>query len=370
MPQPPLEPSEVVIKSIDGSSLAVQIYEPRESSNEAIDSYRIDYNSLELSNEKQRISIQCAAKPEIQTVTTSAANINENQYLILDSAYSSDSIQSEVQQVACYANGGSFGLTFDGKTAFIDYDSDESIIKEAIESLANVNSVTVNFDGGATSACCPFDFDSCGSFYVTFLSVVDMAGDLPLMSAETNSLEGARRVNITTTVDGDAPLGGNFRLSFRGSITDLIDASLSPNDLASAVEEALVSLETIQRDGVSVSVFNLLSGGAEKILSIEFVGNGVGGDVEEIVVIEEHKKVRGTLADVYIISDGESYASRNGDLVTSSVGNILSGSFRIKLRGHVTEKIPFNASAERMKSILESLVNVGKVDVQVSVPTK
>jgi len=56
-----------------------------------------------------------------------------------------------------------------------------------------------------------------------------MAGELPLMSAETNSLEGARQVDSTTTIDGDAPLGANFRLSFQGSITDLIDTSLSPN---------------------------------------------------------------------------------------------------------------------------------------------
>ena len=72
--------------------------------------------------------------------------------------HSSNIIQFDVQ-VACYANGGSFGLTFDWKTTFIDYDSDKSTIKEAIEFLANVNSVTVNFDGGVTSAYYPFDFD-------------------------------------------------------------------------------------------------------------------------------------------------------------------------------------------------------------------
>ena len=369
MPQSPSEPSEVLIKAVDGSSLAVKIYEPRESSSNLIDSYRIDYNIHELMNEQQRISIQCAAKPGIQTVTTSAANINEKQYLILDSGYLNNGIQFEVQQVNCYANGGSFGLTFDGKTAFVDYDSNESLIKEAIESLPNVNSVTVNFDGDATAACCPFDVDSCGGFEVTFLSVADKAGDLPLMTSETNNLEGARWVDITSIINGDAPIGGNFRLSFRGSATDPIDASLPSNDLAASVENALESLDTIEKGGVKVSTFDLLSGGAEKFFSIEFQGHGVGGDVEEIVVLEEHKKVYGTLADAFVVSDGEFYTSRNGDVVTSSIGNVLSGSFRLKLRGHITQKIPFNASAERLKSILESLVNVGNVDVQVSIPT-
>ena len=62
-----------------------------------------------------------------------------------------------------------------------------------------------------------------------------------------------------------------------------------------------------------------------------------------------------------MLSDGESYAARNGvESVTSLVGNELSGHFRIRLRGHTTGRIPFNSPVDEMKARLEELPDIGQ----------
>ena len=88
-----------------------------------------------------------------------------------------------------------------------------------------------------------------------------------------------------------------------------------------------------------------------------------------ILIVPEHLLVRGSSADAFVLSDGESYAARNGvESVTALVGNELSGHFRLRLRGHTSGRIPFNSSENEMKARLEELPNVGTVDVQRSGP--
>ena len=57
-------------------------------------------------------------------------------------------------------------------------------------------------------------------------------------------------------------------------------------------------------------------------------------------------------------------------IFTSNIGNSLLGTFQLKLRGHTSSSIPFNASADQMKSSLEALPNIVLVHVQRSAPTK
>eukprot|EP00970_Alexandrium_tamarense_P002964 scaffold427_cov103-Alexandrium_tamarense.AAC.19 len=234
-----------------------------------------------------------------------------------------------------------------------------------------VDKVSIMFNNGMTTACAPFDGSSAGDFSVTFQSLSTIAGDVPLMIAETSSLDGARRVDIASVVDGDAPLSGSLKISFRGAVSEAIDVSLDKSILAKAIEDALEALDTIQQDGVVVSEVDLDNGGYEKIFCIEFQGDGVGGNVEPIAIVPEHLLVLGSSADAFVLSDGESYAARNGlDSVSSQVGNELSGRFRLRLRGHTTGLIPFNSSVDEVKARLEELPNIGTVDVQVSGPSK
>ena len=110
LPQPPGAPSEVQISVKNGSSLAVEIHYPQ-SAEHAV-SYRVDYSTRPFANERQMITLTCVPNAEIQTVTTSAADFNEIQYIIMDSAYRNYGVVPEEQRVQCDASGGNFGLTF------------------------------------------------------------------------------------------------------------------------------------------------------------------------------------------------------------------------------------------------------------------
>lgn len=54
---------------------------------------------------------------------------------------------------------------------------------------------------------------------------------------------------------------------------------------------------------------SLDNGGFEKIFRIEFLGDGVGGNVEPIHVVSEYLLITGSSADAFVLSDGESYAA-------------------------------------------------------------
>ena len=370
-PQPPAPPLQVHLESKDGSNLAVTIDAPFHDGGDDITSYRVDYSTQPFVQERQRISLTCSPRSEVQTVTTSATDIDEVQYLVIDSSYSGNGEILEVQRVMCDATGGTFGLSLGDETVYIAHDADDNDIKEAIESMTMIDQIQIDFDGDTTTACAPFDGSTAGSFAVTFQSLFGMAGDLPLMVAEMSGLEGARHVEVSTVIDGDASLGGSLKLSFSGAVSEAIDVSLDNPGLAVEIESALEALDTIQQDGVTVSAVDLVNGGYEKIFRIEFTGHGVGGNIDSLVVVPEYHLVTGSSATAFILSDGESYAARNSiDAVTSQVGNELSGQIRLQLRGHTTGRIPFNSSVDEMKARLEELPNIGTVDVQKSGPSK
>jgi hypothetical protein len=350
-PQPPADPLQMQLQSVDGSTLGVTIHAPFHDGDEDISTYRVDYSTQPFSHEKQRISLTCNPQPEIQSITTVASDINEVQYLVIDSSYKGNGEVLEVQQVLCDATRGTFGLTLGEETAYISYDDDATAIKEAIESLSSIDRVSVNINNGGSSACKGYDGANAGDFSITFQSMLGISGDLPLMSAETSGLDGARRVDVRSVMDGDAALSGSLKLSFRGATTETIDVSVDLIDLADHIESALEALDTIQQNGVEVSAVSLGSGSFEKIFRIEFQGEGVGGNVEPLAVVPEYLLISGSSADAFILSDGESYAARNGiDSVVSVVGNELSGHFRLKLRGHTTNHITFNSSVDQMKA--------------------
>ncbi|CAM9170882.1 unnamed protein product, partial [Discosporangium mesarthrocarpum] len=71
----------------------------------------------------------------------------------------------------------------------------------------------------------------------------------------------------------------------------------------------------------------------------------------------------GNGADVVIYTDSEETSFQRRSVNPSVVGNQLSGTFTLKLRGWETEAIDFNAADTEMKAALETLPNVGTVDV-------
>ena len=82
------------------------------------------------------------------------------------------------------------------------------------------------------------------------------------------------------------------------SLRQVYDAS------ASAVEAALIALDTIQEGGVEVDdVSSTMSGGYatyESLWAVTFVGSGVGGDVESLVVRADDDLLSGSGAHVRV----------------------------------------------------------------------
>ena len=89
---------------------------------------------------------------------------------------------------------------------------------------------------------------------------------------------------------------------------------------------------------------------------IDFIGDGVGGDVVPINLNEKTNKINGSSVDVFIFSDGNNYTARNGeDAMQTNVGNVLYGFFCLKLRIHRTEKIPYNDAVSQNSSPFQIL---------------
>ena len=367
MPQPPSPPDNVALEIINGSSVEVTLEAPKRTGGGTISTYKVAYAKEPFVLEHQKLSLSCDPSPEIQRVTTSAADLNEIQYIIIDSNYQGNGIIDEIQEVVCDATGGEFGLEFMGETSYIAFDADEEEIRLALESLMVIDTISVALEDDTSSAC----VSGGGRFTITFQSLNGVGGDLPPMRAITNQLEGARRVDIAVLVEGDAPPMGSFTLYFRGSTSNPINVSQSQSALKENVEDELLALDTIGSSSVVVNYVSLPNGGPEIMFAVEFTGAGVGGDVPSMEIIANDQHVYGTSAGVFVISDGQEIVARNGiDSVTGQVGNALTGSFQLRLRGHMSDPIPFDASSDRMKAMLEVMPNVGTVDVSRSPPTK
>jgi hypothetical protein len=175
---------------------------------------------------KSSICCSIQAQPEIQSITTIAADVNEVQYPVLDSSYQGNiSAASFVRR-----HGWHIRLVLDGETVYISHDYDANQIKEAIELLSLVDQVSISINNGGSTACAQHDGVNAGDISITFLSLFGIAGNLPLTNVETSGLDGAMWVEVHTVTDGDSALNGSLKLSFRGATTEFIDVSADVNN--------------------------------------------------------------------------------------------------------------------------------------------
>ncbi|GMI21833.1 hypothetical protein TeGR_g8996, partial [Tetraparma gracilis] len=321
------------------------------------------YATAALVDEEQAITLTCTADAEVQTVTTvSDAAPNEVQYIHVESTYGGAQVD-DVQTVECDATGGYFGLTFEGETASIAWDATQAEIQTALESLnAITSSVVVGAPTGG-QACLPHDGTNAGSFTVTFGtgSVVGYEGEMPVLVPVSNNLEGQRIVLVAHTTPGDAEIAGSFVLSFRGAQTSAITLSGTAATDATAIQTALRNLDTLSSTAVAVADATP-AGYVGLVFSATFGGGsaGVGGNVEAIT--SPSTSFTGNGAAVSIISDGAA-STISGTPFTSVQGSHVTGSFQLTLRGHTTEPIDASASETEMTERLQSLDNVGTVNV-------
>ena len=209
-----------------------------------------------------------------------------------------------------------------------------------------------------------------GYVSITFDSVVNYGGNLPLMTGTTSSLQGLRYISIVQSTAGNAPIGGTFRLSFRGAVTEDISADHTSGSIASAISTALGQLSTITSGGVTVSSLDITADSNFAYLyKVAFTDADLGGDVEAIQVVDSYNLLTGKDVAIYVYTDGteattfsDTYTAFSGGYV-SQRGNEIGGSFSLTYRGHTTEAIDFNAADTVVKARLEALDNIGTVTV-------
>ncbi|CAM9800578.1 unnamed protein product [Ectocarpus sp. 6 AP-2014] len=362
LPQPSQPPSNITLEAVDGGTLRVDFSPPSSTGGEEVDSYRVEYSTSPFFEEAQALTISCESEPEVQVVTTNATAVPEVQllHLKMDDNFTADypgTTVFEVQAISCDASAGTFTLTFDGaETDSINFDADEAGVISALEEISTISEVNVTFKDGVSQACQAYP--SSLGFNVTFLEAVNYRGDVPLMTSNIDNLEGARRADVTEVSKGYASMGGTFKLTFNGHTTD----SISYNAGAADIQAELEALDPIGYLGVNVTSAGL-SAQYEKMWRVSFVGSTVEGDVEAMQALDYNTALTGNGAAVAIYADGEETSSDRRGADPSVVGNQLSGTFTLTLRGWETESIDFNAADTEMEVALEALPNVGSVSV-------
>ncbi|GLE03445.1 hypothetical protein PINS_up012347 [Pythium insidiosum] len=257
---------------------------------------------------------------------------------------------------------GFFTLSFRGETTARIAASETSVtaIKTALEELASINTVSVAFFGGRTTACAPCDVTAgCSSgLAITFVSVVGLAGDVPLLTADTNALDGARRVDIVEQTQGQAPVAGSFRLSYlRGRDADTVP--LQFDTTAATMQAALSALDAavtvvVTSDQASLSATDVAAG--MRLWRVTFQNAGV---VPALQLRPANNLLVGNGAGIRVFTNGATY----GNAAPSVAGNAVRGAFSLRLGGYATAPIAFDASDTTVKRTLEALPNVGTVTV-------
>ena len=367
-PQRPGRPTDTTLEVIDGTSMLVGFNPPALDGGDDVTFYRVEYGSNAFVQEIQEVSILSEVVNEVQVVSSYTDDYPEVQILHISTDYAGVDFVEE-QTVVCDATGGSFRFSFNGYySSTIPYSASAETVKAALEEMAIINSVTVTFLNGITTACFENANFPSGAFTVTFDDVVDMSGNLPMLKAYTNNLQGLRRVDITESVQGDAGAGGFFRISFRGSTTEDLSATSTDAQLLAALE----NLDTIPDGGVTVDVVDssTLSSVHDKQWRITFSHVDLGGDVEDIVVENFFNRLTGTNVNINVWTNGlESLTERGNAVEPSRRGNEITGGFTVTYRGHTTDIIDYNAANTVFKTRLEALPNVGTVEVERVGPT-
>ncbi|CAM9541561.1 unnamed protein product, partial [Phaeothamnion confervicola] len=360
-PVPADPPVNATMEPVDGDTLRVTFWPPAGTGGLQVDRYRVEHGPEPLRDEVQAVRLSCLALPEVQMVATAADAVPEVQlvHLKMEEGFLYGGAEvAEVQSVTCDASGGSFTLSFDGQTTdAVAYDATAAEVAAALEELAGVNAVTVNFSVNAMAACDVYPNEP--TFNVTFVDVVNFRGDVPLMTASNANLEGNRRLTLIEATQGEAAMSGTLRLTFRGFTT----AQIPYNADVATVAAALARLDPIGLGGVNVTLASLGSYAEERMWRVTFVGASVEGNIEAMQVLPYNDMLMGNGAEAAVYAGGAETASERRAATASSDGNALDGTFTLTLRGWTTAPIDHDASDTAVKAALEALPNVGTVAV-------
>jgi hypothetical protein len=201
---------------------------------------------------------------------------------------------------------------FDGyTTSTLAYNADATAIKNALQELQIITTATVIFNTPANPLACIDQrlVGGGGGFKVTFNTVQNKAGNLPLMTASKNNLLGLRYIEVTETTKGQAPIGGTYRLSFLGAVT----ADIDPTSVSS-LQTALNNLDTIPTGVVTVTADTTISGSKSYMYRITD-SSALYGDVVALQVVDSFNLLTGTDVGATVFKGGlESLAQRGKEI--------------------------------------------------------
>jgi hypothetical protein len=291
-------------------------------------------------NEMQTVQTMAADVDEVQVVTTAAAARAEVQTITTSAAPGETLGGTFTLELDTTSSGGSKQRS--GVIAFnaepIDYRASVAEILRAMSNIgaAGVQDVTVvgpDAQGGFT-------------WRITFATAM---GNVPDLKLSSNFLTGSgANVMLATTTQGNVITAGTFTLAFRGEATADI-----PFDASDAVmQQRLQALESVDAVNVVRTGPTVQNGYS---WAITFTSNSArnSGNLP-LLTVGSNVLLQATSATVTVTE--------------ASAGNQLTGSFKLSYHGLPTVALSIDCSAASMKIALETLGNVGIVDVVRSEP--
>lgn len=407
MPQAPSAPTDVRLDASPASSsvsgvagtpgraLGLSFNPPASDGGSGIASYKVEWMAAGtgFTPEVQEIEVTAPVQVARQQVITSASSSSRERQIVLITGDGSGASVQEEQEVRCAANGGTFRLAVDGEsTGDIAWNAAASAVEQALLALDSVSGVTVAFSSGASGACSPTATPQVMTLTFAVLGVQGYAGDVPEVTFDNRALDGTRFMSVTTSVPGGAPLQGQFRLSFRGEVTEAISITASTVGNVETALESLDSIGSASAVAVTTDQGNIDSvGGVALLVSFD----GLGGDLPAIQGVDD--ALLGNNSRIIVCQDGveEEFFAAGGPsnpaeylaarglaeedvqlcvsaatvlAAGSRAGNEVGGTFRLSFAGHVSAEIPHDAQPQELEAALEALPSVGDVAVTRSSP--
>ena len=265
---------------------------------------------------------------------------------------------NEVQTVALppATNGGTFTLTFGGKTTGdIAFNASSGVVAGKLNALDSIagsgGSVSVTGpDGG------PWDVEFTGSLAgQEQLNMAINGGDLTVQGGKMKVDE--TLVGASTTYDEvqrisipSGSTGGTFRLTDGAETTDPIDTTAGSGTLRTA----LATLNSIgSRDNLKVSRFEDSSSDG---WIVEFVGDLADTDPPELQATDV--RLTGYATGATSATELTKGVPDVNEIQTLHISG-YTGTFKLEFEGFVTDPIPYNASAFVIENLLEELPSIG-----------
>ncbi len=270
------------------------------------------------------------------------------------------------------ANAGTFTLTFAGQTtSALPFNATPAQVQAALQALSSIGTGNVTVVNPAIP-----DFTSTtgltssnGLYLATFTgalagrnlnqltinsSLTIPAGGTPNYNfAEVGTIQdgaGANTGNNVQFVSTGGATGGTFTLTYNGQTTNPIAAGATP----AQVQSALAALTFIGTGNVAVSAG---PAGTSGTYTVVFQGT-LAGAAQPALTITSSLSGATTTINTGILAPGGGW-----DTNQQPNSGLTTGTYTLTVNGSSPITVPFNASAQQLQSLLESVVGQGNVIV-------